>query len=248
MAWDDGGALTAWARQQGAWREHQAYTQALEQRAKERADRERREAEDREIREATALLDRDFRAGAQRLYAVLERRHGTNTTWTTDRPPCAIRSGRRIYSPPIQEPEDLGTWLHELGHHVIGSCPQTPPHHQVRHEDNVLACVQCEVNASTFAMQAAPFTARMHRDLAIALSTHVRGNPSTPEAQATARRFVSGAAWFEERHRRVERDLLMEKVAEVKRWASEPRVLTRRERQWQEMNTWAKEAGHGKNK
>jgi hypothetical protein len=92
---------------------------------------------------------------------------------------------RRVAIPFPDDDEKFAGCLHEIGHVLCGTCPETYPHENVISLGNN-NCLRCEWGAWSVAMKLVPFTATMFAHMQYCLSSY-RDNSFTPQPAAAAR-------------------------------------------------------------
>lgn len=203
---------------------------------------------DSDLKDAIRLMDREPVPGLRQVIDVLCRQHRITVEWTNGPAVpgevCAYANWhtRTITTPRIETIEDGVTALEEIGHVLQGPCPRVEPHRPDPQSTKWHRDLACERDAQERALRLVPYSPEMHRAAAASLRRYLNTTPASQDERQRARRVISGATWRELTHERVAHEMRLEQFAEMQRWAAEPRVLTRRERQFAEMTLAAKEA------
>ena len=198
---------------------------AIETRA--RAERDAREADAREIEDAVDRMATQPLPALRSLVAILCRQHRITVVWTDGSAiPGEARAyanwrKRRITTPHIRAIEDGATALHEIGHILQGACPNREPHRK----DPTIArwwnCLECERDAWARALALVPFSPTMQHALSDSLRRYVRKTPASPAVLAATTRAINGTTWREDLQRRINREVLEMKIAEIRQIAKE---------------------------
>src|SRR5215204_2085442 len=102
---------------------------------------------------------------------------------------------RMVSVPPPIDGTALATIGHEVGHVILGVCPNTGPHIEVKRH-RTLVCLECERKAWALAERMLPpFTSEMHQYKRRALGSYRTTARATPEAQNDADRDMGTVQW-----------------------------------------------------
>ena len=188
-------------------------------------------------------------AGRRALGETIARAYGVSVEMSKSIPAGTYAfsnwSQRRITLPPdwADSSEGLAAFLHETGHIIAGPCPKTAPHQGHRVDQRWWHCLACETVAWERAMHTAPFSRAMFHRLQGALRTYRRTTPGPPEAKDALRRVASDSYYAARVQARAEHERRLAMAAEIEQLASTPRVLTRQERQWQDIQAMLRGVG-----